>query len=92
MRYNNVEFRRADVPDSNGHVTKNQSPEIVAWMKRDEKETCYTICWFQQDKESWYIKTVGTRFTEYEDPFALMHVAKYALRVLNTEMQFNEGP
>ena len=90
MRYKNIEFRRAGTADSNGCVTENRSPEIVAWMQRNDKETCYTICWFQQCKEYWYIRTIGDRFTEYEDSEALMHLAKYSLRILNTEKQFNE--
>ena len=96
MRHKNVEFRRAGIPDSNGHVTKNRSPEIVAWMPTGDptygkKEVCYTLCWFQQDKESWYIKTVGTSFTEYEDIEVLMNLAKYSLRILNAEKQFSEA-
>ena len=91
MRYKNLEFRRAGTPDSNGYVTEGRSPEIIAWMQSGEKETCYTICWFQQSKEDWYIQTIGGRFTEYEDSEALMHLAKYSLRILNTEKEFNEG-
>jgi hypothetical protein len=92
MRYKNIEFRRAGVADSNGHTTSLRDPEIVAWMQRDDdKETCYTICWFKECKEDWYMETVGNRFTEYEEEYPLIHVARYALRVLNLEKQFHEG-
>tara|TARA_E500000178_G_scaffold284540_1_gene285833 strand:- start:63542 stop:63832 length:291 start_codon:yes stop_codon:yes gene_type:complete len=95
MRYKNVEFRRAGVADSNGYTieTSSERPaEIVAWQTSSNgKESCYTLCWIKEDKEGWYIETVGNRFTEYEDSEALMHVAKYALRSLNLEKEFREN-
>jgi len=97
MRYKNVEFRRAGVADSNGYTieTSSERPaEIVAWQTSSNgKESCYTLCWIKEDKEGWYIETIGNRFTEYgvcEDSEALMHVARYALRILDTEKEFNE--
>lgn len=97
MRYKNVEFIRAGVVDSNGYTIESAStrpPEIVAWQKApeefDREETCYTLCWFKEDKEGFYIETIGNRFTEYEDTEALMHVAKYALRALDNEKDFKE--
>ena len=98
MRYKNVEFRRAGVADSNGYTIKTSWPrserpaEIVAWQTStsDGKESCYTICWLKEHKEDWYIETIGNRFTEYEDSEALMHVARYALRILDTEKDFYE--
>ena len=96
MRYKNIEFRRAGVADSNGHVTESRDPEIIAWRAIGDptygsKETCCTICWFREGREDWNIETVGNRFTEYEDTEALMHLAKYALRILDTEKEFSEG-
>ena len=93
MRYKNIEFRRSGIPDSNGYTCSERDPEIIAWMHRDgdKKGTCYTICWFREGNESWNISTVGNRFTEYEDTEALMHVTKYALRILDTEKEFLEG-
>jgi O-acetylhomoserine/O-acetylserine sulfhydrylase-like pyridoxal-dependent enzyme len=91
MRYKNVEFRRAGVADSNGYtVSSDRSAEIVGWMDNNGKESCYTLCWIKEDKEGFYIETIGNRFTEYEDIEALMHVAKYALRILDTEKEFKE--
>ena len=92
MRYKNVEFRRA----GNDYEPAGTRPaEIVAWQEAPEKsfnrkETCYTLCWFKEDKEGYYIETIGNRFTEYEDTEALMHVAKYALRALDNEKHFKE--
>ena len=96
MRYKNVEFRRPGATDSNGYtVSSDRSAEIVAWQTSSNgKESCYTLCWIKEDKEGWYIETIGNRFTEYgvcEDGEALMHVARYALRILDTEKAFKEG-
>lgn len=94
MRYKNVEFRQAGVADSNGYTieTSSERPaEIVAWqISSNGKETCYTLCWIKEDKEGWYIETIGDRFTEYEDTEALMHVARYTLRILDTKKKFKE--
>jgi hypothetical protein len=83
MRYNNVEFRPA---------TEHRHAEIVVWNYSEEsdKETCYTLCWIKADKEGYYMKTVGDRYVEYEDMEALNHVAKYALRSLNVQFEFEE--
>jgi len=94
MRYKNVEFRRAGVADSNGYtieISSERPAEIVAWQTSSNgKESCYTLCWIKEGKEDWYIETIGNRFTEYEDNEALMHVARYALRILDTEKEFRE--
>jgi len=83
MRYKNVEFRPA---------TENRNAEIVAWNYSEslDKETCFTLCWIKADKEGYYIETVGDRYVEYEDMEVLNHVAKYALRSLNVQFEFEE--
>jgi hypothetical protein len=93
MRYKNVEFRQPSIADSNGYTPSSERPaEIVAWQTSSNgEESCYTLCWLKEDKEGFYIKTIGNRFTEYEDTEAVMHVAKYALRILDTEKAFKEG-
>ena len=93
MRYKNVEFRQSGVKDSNGYATDaDRHSEIIAWnyIEDYDKETCYTICWLKSDKEGYYMKTVGDRYVEYEDMEALNHVAKYALRSLNVQFEFEE--
>ena len=85
MRYKNVEFRQAV-----DHASSDRPAEIVGWMDNNGKESCYTLCWLKEGKEEFYIETIGSRLTEYEDIDALMHVAKYALRILNTEKEFKE--
>jgi hypothetical protein len=83
MRYNNVEFRPA---------TENRDAEIIAWNYSEslDKETCFTLCWIKADSEGYYMKTIGDRYVEYEDMEALTHVAKYALRSLNIQLEFEE--
>ena len=77
MRYKNVEFRQPGIADSNGYTPSSNRPaDIVAWQTSSNgKESCYTLCWIKEDKEGWYIETIGNRFTEYgvcEDDEALM--------------------
>ena len=83
MRYNNVEFRPA---------TENRDAEIIAWNYSEslDKETCFTLCWIKADSEGYYMKTIGDRYVEYEDMEALTHVAKYALRSLNIQLEFEK--
>ena len=83
MRYNDVEFRQA---------TENRDAEIIAWNYSEslDKETCFTLCWIKADSEGYYMKTIGDRYVEYEDMEALNHVAKYAMRSLNIQFEFEE--
>jgi hypothetical protein len=83
MRYNDVEFRPATV---------DGRAEIVAWTYSEslDKETCITLCWIKADSEGYYMETVGDRYVEYGDMIALNHVAKYALRSLNIQLEFEE--
>jgi len=83
MRYKNVEFRPG---------TEKRRAEIVAWTLCEiiDKETCFTLCWIMADREGYYMKTIGDRYVEYEDMEALNHVAKYALRSLNVQHEFEE--
>ena len=83
MRYNNVEFRPA---------TADRCAEVVAWNYSEEldKEACITLCWIKGDSEGYYMKTIGDRYVEYEDMEALNHVAKYAMRSLNIQFEFEE--
>jgi len=42
------------------------------------------------DSEGYYMKTAGDRYVEYEDMIALNHVAKYAMRSLNIQLEFEK--
>jgi hypothetical protein len=96
MRYKNVEFKRSvvqtwqDESGNGNHASSERPAEIVGWMDNNGKESRYTICWLKEGKEGFYIETIGNRFTEYEDTEAVMHVARYALRILDTEKEFKE--
>ena len=94
MRYKNIELRQHGVPDSHGHTISDDRPnEIISWTYDEvaDKEWCITICWLKRDKESYYIETIGDRYTEHEDMEALNHVAKFAIRVLNAHLEFEKG-
>jgi len=93
MRYKNVEFRQSGIADSHGYATDaDRRSEIIAWNYSEslDKETCYTLCWLETDKEGYYMKTIGDRYIEYEDMEALNHVTKYAMRSLNVQFEFEE--
>ena len=93
MRYKNVEFRQPGIADSHGYRTDEDRPsEIIAWIYSESlgEETCVTICWLKRGKEDYYMETVGDRYVEYRDMEALNHVTRYALRILNTQFEFEE--
>ena len=93
MRYNNVEFRQNGVKDSHGYtIDEDRHSEIIAWSYSESlgKETCITICWLKRGKEGFYMETIGDRYVEYEDMEALNYVTKYAMRILNTQFEFEE--
>ena len=83
MRYKNVEFRPA---------TEDRHAEIVAcnYSESLDKETYFTLCWIKTNSEGYYMETIGNRYVEYEDMEALNHVAKYAMRSLNVQFEFEE--
>ena len=94
MRYKNIELRQHGVPDSHGHTISDDRPnEIISWTYDEiaDKESCITICWLKPSKESYYIETIGDRYTEHEDMEALNHVAKSSIRVLNAHLEFEKG-
>jgi hypothetical protein len=73
MRFRNIEFRWSKC---------NNKYELVKWYQRNgsEKENCYVIAFFDKDKESYNMRTIGDRFFEDKDAFV---VAKYGLEFLN---------
>lgn len=91
MRYKNIELRQHGIPDSNGHtIEENQPNEIISWTydKVSNKEWYVTICWLKPGKDSYYMETIGDRYVEHEDMEALNHITKYAIRILNTNLEF----
>ena len=83
MRYNDVEFRPA---------TEDRHAEIVACVYNNDRdeENYITLCWIKTNSEGYYMETIGNRYVEYGDMIALNHVAKYAMRSLNVQFEFEE--
>ena len=92
MIKNDIEFRKSGTPDSKGYIPKDRTAELVVWEfhEANKKEYCYTIAWFKKDSEGYYVKTVGSRFTDYHDPELAMKMAKYGLKVLNAEFDLED--
>ena len=72
MRFRKVEFRWSKY---------NNKYELVRWYEDSiDKEMCYTIAFFDQNKEGYDMRTIGDRFFEDEDAWI---VGKHALAFLN---------
>jgi pyruvoyl-dependent arginine decarboxylase (PvlArgDC) len=84
MRYKNVEFRPA---------RDMRHAEIVAcvYAESTDTENYITLCWLKGSCEGYYMETIGNRYVEYEDMETLNHVAKYAMRSLNVQFEFEEN-
>jgi hypothetical protein len=77
MRIENFEFRKLE----------NRDAEIVAWNKQESgKEYCYTIAFFNKDKEGYDMRTVGDRIL-VDDYDTLHKLIKYAFTVLHAEFE-----
>jgi hypothetical protein len=72
MRFRKIEFRFSKY---------NNKYELVSWYENtDGSENCYTIAFFDKDKECYNMRTIGDRFFEDKDAWV---VGKYALEFLN---------
>ena len=72
MRFRNIEFRWSKC---------NNKYELVRFYRDGEdKEYCYVIAFFDKDKESYNMRTIGDRFFEDKDAWV---VGKYGLEFLN---------
>ena len=72
MRFRNIEFRWSSI---------NKKYELVKWYTNDGGgEYCYTIALFDETKEGYDMRTVGSRFFEDKDAFI---VGKHAIQFLN---------
>lgn len=64
--------------------------EIVAWGKNIEgKDFCWTIAYWELDKEGYYLKFVGNRPFE-KDSESFMKLAKLGQKVLDSLYQSNQ--
>jgi hypothetical protein len=72
MRFRKIEFRFSKY---------NNKYELVSWYEyADGGENCYTIAFFDNNKEGYDMRTIGNRFFEDKDAWV---VGKYALEFLN---------
>jgi len=72
MRFRKIEFRFSKY---------NNKYELVSWYEyADGGENCYTIAFFDKNKEGYDMRTIGNRFFEDKDAWV---VGKYALEFLN---------
>lgn len=71
MRFRKVEFRWSKY---------NNKYELVRWYEDSiDKEMCYTIAVFDQNKDGYDMRTIGDRFFEDKDAWI---VGKHALAFL----------
>ena len=79
MRFRKIEFRFSKY---------NNKYELVSWYENtDGSENCYVIAFFDQNKEGYDMRTIGTRFFEDKDAWV---VGKYALEFLNAIFQIEQ--
>ena len=79
MRFRKVEFRWSKY---------NNKYELVRWYEDSiDKEMCYTIAVFDQNKDGYDMRTIGNRFFEDKDAWV---VGKYGLEVLNAIFQIEQ--
>ena len=71
MRFRDVEFRWCEF---------NKKYELVKWCTDKNKEYCYVLAFFDEGKEGYDMRTIGSRFFEDKDAFI---VGKYAIEFLN---------
>lgn len=75
MKFRSIEFRWSKI---------NNKYELVKWFKSkidEDKEYCYVIAFFDETKDGYDMRTVGTRFFEDKDAWI---VGKHAIEFLNS--------
>lgn len=71
MRFRGIEFRWCSF---------DKKYEIVKWYKDGGKEYCCVVALFDETKEGYDMRTIGSRFFEDKDAFI---VGKHAIQFLN---------
>ena len=81
LRRGNLEFRRNQ---------EGRPAEIVRWAKNgDGTEYCWTLLWYRQDKEGYFVEFVGRRpFDNNSDN--LWEMMEYGQEVLDAEFKLEE--
>lgn len=71
----------------------DRSPEIIVWSCDDlgSDPFCYTICWFKEDSEGYYLQSVGDRIISHNgDHKDLTGLIEYAFITLNARFKLND--
>ena len=81
MRFRNIEFRWSKA---------NKKYEIVKWYDgvTPDSEWCYTLAFFDKNKEGYDMRTVGSRFFKDKDAWV---VSKCAMAFLNEIFNIEEN-
>ena len=84
MRINEIEFRQS----------KNCTPEIVRWAPDADSERgefCYTLMFFDREREGYNARFIGSRPFDYGDSTALWNLMTYAQRLLDAKFALEDG-
>jgi hypothetical protein len=82
MRYEEFEFRR------NLNSELNTYPEIVKWVTySDDDKFCFTLLWFKENEDGWYVEFVGDRPLKEENREELWKMMEYGQAVLDAELK-----
>ena len=81
MRVGDIEFRQ--MPE--------RQPEIIHWKKDSTgKEYCYTLMFFEKDKEGFFARFIGDRPMQFDNPPVLWGLMCYAQKVLDAAFKLQE--
>lgn len=67
------------------------NPQIVKHWNKDGTEFCYTLMFFERDKEGYFARFVGRRPLDYDNPEALWKLMKYAQTVLDAAYELEKA-
>ena len=77
MRINDIEFRQME----------ERRPEIIKWFLSDNKEVCFTVCWWVRDSNGYSLSFIGDRPFKYEDADTLWQLMVYGQKVLDAKFE-----
>jgi hypothetical protein len=87
MKFRNIEFRWSDLNKKYELIQWYKAPQIKETGTYEQKEYCCVVAFFDKEKESYDMRTVGDRFFSDKDAWV---VGKYALEFLNAIFQIEK--
>lgn len=82
MKRRDLEFRQ---------LGEGRKPEIVCWkVGANDEWFCYTLCWWDRDKEGYNLEFIGSRPFEYDDIGTLWPLLEYADKVLQAQFELEK--